>query len=141
MSKLQAVLNACAKLITGLRRFNHITPALQDELHYLPSEHRITFKIALLVYKRLHGIIPLYFADYCITLSAANLGHHLRSTARGILHQPWTRMQRFGPRSFCSSGPAVWNSLPPAVKDTLLTISQLKKRLKFNLFRLACNIN
>ena len=31
--RLQAVFNASARLITGCRRFDHITPALRDELH------------------------------------------------------------------------------------------------------------
>ena len=30
--KLQAVLNAAARLVTGLQRYDHITPALRDDL-------------------------------------------------------------------------------------------------------------
>ena len=39
--KLQAVLNASARYISGLRRFDHISSVLKDELHWLPVEYRI----------------------------------------------------------------------------------------------------
>ena len=106
MRKLQAVLNAGAKHITGLRRIDHITLAQREELHRLPVEHRITCKIALLVYKCLHGIGPLDFAGYCVTLSAANLGDQLHSAARDVLQQLRTGAYRFGPHSFRSTDPA-----------------------------------
>jgi hypothetical protein len=47
--KLQAVLNAAARLVTGLQRYDHITPALRDDLHRLPVRQRIVYKVALLV--------------------------------------------------------------------------------------------
>ena len=54
--RLQAVMNAAARLIVGLRRSDHITPALRDTLHWLPVKQRIVYKIALLVYKCRHSI-------------------------------------------------------------------------------------
>jgi hypothetical protein len=50
LSKLQSVENAAAKLITGACKFDHITPVLSD-LHWLHVRQRITFKVALLMYK------------------------------------------------------------------------------------------
>jgi hypothetical protein len=32
--KLQAVLNTAVRLVTGLQRYNHINPALRDDLHW-----------------------------------------------------------------------------------------------------------
>jgi len=46
--RLQAVLHAAARLITGVRRNDHITPTLRDTLHWLPVSQRIMFKIALM---------------------------------------------------------------------------------------------
>ena len=34
--RLQAVMNAAARLISGFKRFNHIMPAVRDELQRLP---------------------------------------------------------------------------------------------------------
>ena len=46
--RLQAVLHAAARLITGVWRNDHITPTLRDTFHWLPVSQRITFKIALM---------------------------------------------------------------------------------------------
>jgi len=51
--RLQSVQNAAARLITGTRRRDHITPVLRD-LHWLPVQRRVDYKLALLVYKSLH---------------------------------------------------------------------------------------
>ena len=72
ISSLQAVLNAVARLITGITRIKHITPVLRDVLHWLPVRQRITYKIALLVYKCLHGIGLAYLSEWCTLLSASN---------------------------------------------------------------------
>ena len=91
LRKLQAVLNAAARLFSGLRRFNHITPVLRDELHWLPVKQHIGYKLALLVYKCLHGSVPSYLTEHCTVLMAASLHHQLRSSTRGELHL--SRMQ------------------------------------------------
>ena len=49
LQRLQVVQNAAARLVTGARRSEHMTPVLRD-LHWLPVRQRITFKTAVLVY-------------------------------------------------------------------------------------------
>ena len=138
LRKLQSVLNASARLITGGRRYDHITPVLRD-IHCLPLAQRIDYKLALLVYKCLHGAGPSYLTAYCTALSTVNRHHDLRSAARGNLAQPRTRIRRLGTRSFRLSGPSVWNSLPPAIRKHRLTLNQLKTLLKQHLFNIAYN--
>jgi len=46
-ASLQRVQNDAARLILGLDRRAHITPALK-KLHWLPIQYRIQFKIAVL---------------------------------------------------------------------------------------------
>ena len=58
IAKLQRVQNAAARLVTGSKRAEHITPTLRH-LHWLPVEQRIKFKTALLVYKALNGMLSL----------------------------------------------------------------------------------
>ena len=108
--KLQAVLNASAPYISGLRRCDHISSVLQDELHWLPVEYRIRYKLALLVYKCLQGAGPTYLAEHCTSLTETTLHYQLRSVAHGSLQQPRTRTH-FGSRSFMSCGSEVWHSL------------------------------
>ena len=50
IAKLQRLQNAAAKLILGIGKFSHITPALY-ELHWLPISLRIDYKILLLTFK------------------------------------------------------------------------------------------
>ena len=45
LQRLQSVQNAAARLVTGTRRPDHITPVLR-QLHWLPVRQRIRFKIA-----------------------------------------------------------------------------------------------
>jgi len=69
LKKLQAVQNAAAWEVTGTRKFDHITPVL-CELHWLPVRQRIRYKLAMTVYKCLHGLAPTYLADDCLAISA-----------------------------------------------------------------------
>ena len=46
-NRLQLVQNAAAKLITGKKKFDHVTPLL-EELHCLPVEFRVIIKIMLI---------------------------------------------------------------------------------------------
>ena len=62
--RMQLVQNAAARLVTGLRKFDHIKSTLRD-LHWLPVRQRINYKVALLVYKCLHGLASSYLADDC----------------------------------------------------------------------------
>ena len=45
-----------------LAEFPHITPVLAN-LHWLPIELRIEFKIPTITYKTLHGLAPTYIKD------------------------------------------------------------------------------
>ena len=64
LQRLQSVQNAAARLLTGARRCEHVTPILR-QLHWLPVRQRIIFKMALLVYKCRHGMAPPYMSTYC----------------------------------------------------------------------------
>jgi len=54
LNRLQSVINAAARSIAGLRRWDHITDALAS-FHCLRAPERINFKLAVLVYRALHG--------------------------------------------------------------------------------------
>ena len=49
ISKLQRIQNTAARLLTGTKTFDHITPVLKS-LHWFPVEKRMDFKVLLLVY-------------------------------------------------------------------------------------------
>jgi len=68
LRRLQSVQNAAARLVTGTRRSDHITPVLR-QLHWLPVRQSVVFKIAGLVHQSLVGLAPAYLADDCRLLS------------------------------------------------------------------------
>ena len=57
----QCCQNNADRVISKRRKFDHISPVLR-ELHWLPVEHRISYKILLLTYKALNGHAPQYLA-------------------------------------------------------------------------------
>ena len=62
LNNLQLSLNSAACLTLGIKKFEHITPALR-KLHWLPIEQSIKFKILCLAFKALNGFTPGYIAD------------------------------------------------------------------------------
>ena len=57
MGRLQSVQNAAARLIFGARRYDHVQPLLWS-LHWLWVPERISSRLAVLVYRCLHGSAP-----------------------------------------------------------------------------------
>jgi len=84
IQRLQSVQNAAARLVTGARRRDHITPMLR-QLHWLPVKQRIDFKLAVLdcwcsqVYKSLYGFVPPYLSENCQLVTEVGR-RHLRSS-------------------------------------------------------------
>ena len=62
INKLQSVQNSAARVIACLRKFDHISDTLK-ELHWLPVEQRIIFKINLVCFKILNNLAPDYLVD------------------------------------------------------------------------------
>jgi len=78
-----------------------------------------------------------YLQDLCVPVSTTASRRHLRSAARGDLQVLATKTVTFRPRSFASSAPKLWNSLPLPLRDLTLTLRQFGSRLKTHLFSLA----
>ena len=49
-AKLQSILNTAVKLVTKTRKYEHIRPVMIN-LHWLPIQYSIQFKLLLLIYK------------------------------------------------------------------------------------------
>ena len=60
--RLQCVMNSAARLITGVKRSDHITPTLK-QLHWLPINRRIQFKVMCFTFKAINGAAPSYIQD------------------------------------------------------------------------------
>jgi len=60
LNRLQSIINAAALSIAGLRRSEHITDAVASFHWLIRAPERIKFKLAILVYRALHGTAPQY---------------------------------------------------------------------------------
>jgi len=109
-----SVQNAAARLLTGTRRVDHISPVLR-QLHWLPVQRRVDFKLACFVFSSLSGQALSYLADD-IHLVSEGPRRRLRSSTDKSCAVPSTD-NTFGHRSFAVAGPRVWNSLPANLRD------------------------
>ena len=132
LDRLQSVQNSAARLITGSRRHEHISPILRD-LHWLRVAQRVEFRVALTVFKCLNGLAPPYLVDLCIPLHKISRPSALRSNSSNQLYVPRTRTV-IGGRSFAVSGPMVWNRLPAQLRNPSQTLPVFVKSLKTHLF-------
>ena len=133
MQKLQRVMNASARLIFCAPKHCHITPLLL-QLHWLPIDLRIEFKILLITFKVLRGSVPKYLIDLISVLQPSR--YDLRRNNTGILLSNPKCFQRvtMGDRSFMAAAPRLWNSLPVDIRSAC-TISDFKQKLKTFLFQ------
>ena len=132
IDRLQCCQNNAARIISKRRKFDHISPVLR-ELHWLPVEHRIKYKILLLTYKALNGHAPQYLAAL---ISKYVPPRPLRSEDHYLLNSPRWRLETFGKRAFSKAAPTLWNPLPLSVKQAP-SIDSFKTRLKTYLFNKA----
>ena len=144
-----------ARLVFKLPKSSHITPLLIN-LHWLPIEHRIKYKILLYTFKAIHQSAPQYINDMFIKKST-RYRSCLSSTTRNIkfvngdisgeivfddiiyLAVPRTKSVTFKQRSLVVSGPLLWNSLPTVIKMEN-SLDGFKRKIKTYLFKLAFNI-
>nr|XP_054596020.1 uncharacterized protein LOC129163078 [Nothobranchius furzeri] len=132
LNRLQVVQNTCARLLTKSSKHTHITPLLL-QLHWLPVNFRVHFKILVLVYRALHGQAPSYIGDL---LSSYTPSRSLRSSDQSLLVVQRTRLKTKGDRSFAAVAPRLWNSLPLSLRS-VDSVDSFKKQLKTHLFKLA----
>ena len=132
MDRLRSVLNASARLIYASRRTEHVTPFLRD-LHWLRYPDRIDYKLAVLVYRCLHGLAPSYLADEFTRVSEIVSRRNLRSASTAILVVPRFQRKTLGGRAFPVAAAQAWNSLPSHVTSSS-SFASYKRNLKTELF-------
>ena len=79
-SPLQHVHHPAARLIGQLRPRDHVTPTMRD-LHWLPVEYRITYKLCLLMHRIHNGKAPPCLTDVVTATSGIESRFGLRSAS------------------------------------------------------------
>ena len=128
--RLQAVQSCAACLVLCKPRYARATPILR-ELHWLPVESCIIFKILLLVYKSLNNLAPAYINSL---LKNYKPSRNLRSVDQGLLTVPRSNQRTYGDRAFSVAAPKLWNALPLDIRNSG-SITLFKCKLKTFLFK------
>ena len=129
IQKFQRVQNVAARLSSGRRKYDHITPVLKD-LQWLPVVQRIHFKVVIRVYKAMHKTAPAYLQELIVSYAPYR---GLCSQERNLLCVRFTRSTMAGCRGFSIAGPTLWNALPQYIRD-IADIATFKRQLKTYLF-------
>ena len=128
IARLQRIQNKAARLVTRISMREHITPVLK-ELHWLPIDRRIVYKVLVITYKALHGLAPVYLAEL---LAPRGLNNCLRGANTLTLHQPIAQ-KKVGEGAFGFGAPHLWNGLPKELRASG-SLPQFKKLLKTHMF-------
>ena len=131
IATLQRVQNAAARLVLGLRSRDHISGGLR-QLHWLPVESRIRFKLCLMMHLAHTGRCPSYITDLLHPVSTSSSRSGLQSASTAQYLKPKLRTV-FGERAFAFAGPKAWNDLPSHL-HSIQSTKTFKKQLKTFLF-------
>ena len=86
-SRLQRLQNRAARLITRIRKMEHITPVLKT-LHWLPISYRSQYKLMMYTYRALNDTAPVYLKELVVPYQPTR---SLRSASENLLTVPRTR--------------------------------------------------
>ncbi len=119
-----------ARIVFRVDRKHPSAPLLR-ELHWLPVDSRIVYKLMLLTYKGIHGQLPKCLTDHLIPYVPGRL--NLRSgDNKSLLVIPSTKCI-YGDKAFSTVAPHLWNSLPLHIRSCP-SITGFRKCLKTHLF-------
>ena len=130
LNRLQMVQNAATRFVFGRWKRRGVTE-LRAQLHFLPVEARIEFKICLMVFKSLNNLAPSYLANLIQTRKPK--GRSLRHDEDGsLLEKDFSTKLKSSQQAFQVCGPKLWNVLPVEIRncsDEVIFKSRLKTHL------------
>jgi len=124
--KLRRAQNIAARAVLSTNGQADARPLLR-QLHWLPVRQRIFYKTAVLVRRVNTTGVPAYLKEHLVQRVPSR---QTRSAASPLLFVPRLTTD-FARRSFSSTTPAIWNSLPT---DVMLCNSERSFKIHFNTF-------
>lgn len=107
MRKIQKIINFCARVVSGRRKYDHISDVV-DRLGWLNAKHLAQYHAACSLYKTIRTGIPTYMAQ---TVGPPRNAVHDHATRRSAeLSLPRIRTEA-GRRRLCYRGAALLNEL------------------------------
>ena len=107
-------------------KYDSVTLILK-ELHWLPVEQRILFKIYLITFKCLNNLAPSYLKEL-LTLYRPNRTLRSSSDKLRLVTVPYN-LKTYGYRSYSVHAPILWNSCL-CISDQLIVLILLNLNLK-----------
>ena len=139
LNKLQSSLNAAARFAGSVhgktwRREGSMLNLLK-ELHILPVSYRIQFKLCLLCYKCLNGMVPSYLNNL-VQLRVPNRYSLRCDDDFFLLEEPRKPVYKKMENAFSIAAPRLWNLLPYDIRS-LNDVEAFMTSLKTHYYRLA----
>ena len=129
IQRLQVIQNSAARLVTRTKKHESISPVLRN-LHWLPIQSRINFKVLLFAYQCFHQFAPSYLIEL---LTQYKPERTLRSSKKSLFQVPQVMTRSYGERSFSHAATILWNNLPDYLRE-INTYDKYKSSLKTYLF-------
>ena len=138
LKRLQKIQNAAVRFVRGTRQQRGISE-LRKELHFLPVNSRIQYKICYLISNIINERAPEYLANMVKKRSAKpHDGPELRADSDHTLleEKQHTVHYKDHERRLSIAGPKLWNELPRKIREETSEVL-FKGLLKTHLFRKA----
>ena len=129
IKKLQTVQNFAARIITKVRKFDHITLSLQ-ELNRLPIELLLLYRDTIMAYMCFNNLAPSYLTNKFVKRSDID---NRPTRYRDSLDIPSFKTSS-GQRTFYYRAVKIWNDLDSELKQ-ITNLDKFKKKLKEQLIR------
>ena len=114
ISKLQKVQNFACRIITGKRKFDHITPVtVLRELRWLPVTSFLKYTLGVSAFKCVKGLAPSYLCHRFKTRADV---HDRNTRYKNNLNIPAYKTAS-GQRTFLYRTMSLWNSLPREIRE------------------------
>ena len=111
LNKLQAVQNFACRIVSGARKYDHITP-IRKELNWLPVANQLYYRSAIMAFKCMTGHAPEYLSSKFLKRAEVS-GRSTRNSQ--LLNIPLFKTAS-GQRTFYYRIVNLWNSLDYSLK-------------------------
>ena len=129
LDKVQKVQNFACRIVSGVKKFDHITPVLRA-VQWLPIRQLLYYRNAVMAFNCVTGCAPDSLTDQFIKRSDVST----RTTRNSQKLQIPLLKSATGQRSFYYRTVKIWNTLDPSLKLSK-TLQEFKRKLKIFLLK------
>ena len=126
VDKLQLVQNFAARIVANKRKHEHVTPILRL-LNWLPVRDQLYFRDAVLAFKCMSGLAPVYLSDKLITRSTVSKRESETRNSQ-MLNIPLFRTAT-GQKTFYYRTVNIWNNLNNDIK-VCIDVNSFRSKLR-----------